>query len=98
MAHTNTGTIQKIRNLNRVQEFKELSKIEDGDSKCASCSEGKISKASHSERDKKKREILELAHSDLSGKIRPISYKGDQYLQLLVDDASGATWAGYYET
>ena len=35
-------------------------------------------------------------HSDISGKITPQGYNGDQYSQLLIDDGSGAIWFSSY--
>lgn len=67
--------------------LKELSKIDDGDTKYSSCTEGEISKVPHRSRKKKKGDVLELVHSDLSSKIEPVSYNRDQYIQLLDDDA-----------
>ena len=93
LAHTNEGAIKRMLNEKVLSGINKLSENSDADTTCASCSEGKMKKTSHPRRDKKKRDNVELDHSDLSGKISPVSYKGNKYVQLLVDDASGAIWA-----
>ena len=83
-----------MKNLNCAHGFKDLTELDNGDSKCASCTEGKAKKESHHRQDKKKRDTLELVHSDLSGKITPVSYNGHQYLScwlMMPVEQSGQT-------
>ena len=60
---------------------------------CDSCCEGKIHKQPFVKLEtRKKRQPLELIHSDVCGKITPSSTGGGQYFLTLIDDSTRYTW------
>ena len=84
-------TIEKTLSCNAVKGMEKLKKL-DNENVCESCCDGKQFKSSHKRVERKSREILELVHTDLIGPINPLRIDNQKFIQLLVDNASGAIW------
>lgn len=91
-AHVSVRTLQDMLKLNAAYGLDILQNATKGDNICKACCDGKATKSSHKSREKSKKDVLELVHSDLAGKIKPKGLNGEEYMQLLVDDVSGAMW------
>ena len=65
---------------------------------CVSCAEGKMSRSAFPKKVKKSRDILELVHSDVCGKINTKSLSNAEYFLTFIDDATHYTWVYFLQT
>ena len=91
LGHTPITKIRKMKELNCIKGLKDV-KNSNEVIECETCPEGKMTKVTHKRKEKEKRQVLELVHSDLMGPISPSGYLGQKYIQILLDDVSGAIW------
>lgn len=82
--HTAVGTLLEMERLNAVEALDGLKSIKKNI--CSSCVDGKATKSPHLAREKKSREVLQLMHTDLVVKIKPVGLNGEQHCHLLTDD------------
>jgi len=62
------------------------------DDVCSGCALGKYAKAPFLGRDTRTTGILDLVHSNLSGRMSSPSLSGHEYYVLFIDDYSRKTW------
>ena len=65
---------------------------------CIGCAMGKYAKAPFSGSDCRAIEILDLIHSDVSGRMSSPSLSGYEYYVLFIDDYSMKTWIFFFKT
>ena len=82
----NFDNLIKISKNKRVRGIPSLRKLDMG--LCKNCQIGKMGKISFKSKDYHSKEVLELVHTDLCGRIRIERYNGDKYFILFVDDYS----------
>ena len=62
---------------------------------CAECKLGKTTAVPHKPSSSETREVGEILHADLIGKVYPPSLGGSQYVLTVVDDAYGGSWVRF---
>jgi hypothetical protein len=88
MGHLHHGTLRIAREITTgIPEFS----IEHDDV-CRGCPLGKYTKAPFMGRDNNTTGILDLVHSDISGRMSSPSLSGHDYYVLFTDDDSRKTW------
>eukprot|EP00253_Pinus_taeda_P014532 PITA_14532 len=65
---------------------------------CRGCAMGKFSKSPFPSRDSRATGILDLIHSDVSGRMSHVSLSGYKYYVLFIDDHSKRTWIYFLKT
>ena len=88
--HASVATSKRMHDTNAVDGLDAVMSTKDVDEVCEACVEGKATSTPHRRRVKSTKKPLELAHTDLCGPISPSGRNGERYMQLLVDDYSGA--------
>jgi hypothetical protein len=88
MGHLHHGALRIAREITTgISEFS----IEHDDV-CSGCALGKYAKAPFLGRDTRTTGILDLVHSNLSGRMSSPSLSGHEYYVLFIDDYSRKTW------
>lgn len=88
--HTAVGTLRRMQETNAVHGLDALKSTKKVDNICEACVDGKAASHPHPRKEKSTTKVLELMHTDICGPIDPPSMHGDRYVQLMVDDYSGA--------
>ena len=91
MYHGAFGTLREI--TTSVPDFS----IDHFDT-CRGCAMGKFAKSPFPSSDSKATEILDLIHSDVSGRMSHVSLSGYEYYVLFIDDHSRRTWIYFLKT
>eukprot|EP00253_Pinus_taeda_P013052 PITA_13052 len=65
---------------------------------CRGCAMGKFSKSPFPSSDNKATGILDLIHSDVSGRMSHVSLSGYEYYVLFIDDHARRTWIYFLKT
>lgn len=96
LGHPNSEVMKLLSYSSDIRDKEYLRGCKLSKTSCISCAEGKMSKLPHTAALKERLEsqprvnkIMEMVHTDLSGKISPQSYPGGfRYFQLFIDDHS----------
>ena len=88
--HTSVATLKRMHDTNVVDGLDAVMSTKNVDEVCEACVEGKAASTPQRRREKSTKKPLELMHTDLCGPISPSGTNGERYMQLLVDDYSGA--------
>ena len=65
---------------------------------CRGCAMGKFAKSPFPSSDSRATGILDLIHSDVSGRMSHVSLSGYEYYVLFIDDHSRRTWIYFLKT
>ena len=65
---------------------------------CRGCAMGKFAKTHFPNSDSRVTGILDLIHSDVSGRMYHVSLSGYEYYVLFIDDHSRRTWIYFLKT
>jgi hypothetical protein len=94
MGHLHHGALRILRDISTgLPDFG----IEQYDV-CRGCAMGKYAKAPFPASDSRSAGILDLIHSDVSGRMSSPSLSGYQYYVLFIDDYSRKTWIYFLKT
>ena len=94
MGHLHHGALRILRDITTgLPDFS----IEQYDV-CRGCAMGKYAKAPFPASDSRSAEILDLIHSDVSGRMSSPSLSGYLYYVLFIDDYSRKTWIYFLKT
>ena len=96
--HTSVSTLNRMQETNAVHGLESIKSTKDVNGICEACVQGKATSTPHRRREKKTKRALELMHTDLCGPISPTGMNGERYIQLLVDDYSGAIFVSTMAT
>ena len=94
MGHLHHGALRVLRDISTG--FPDFS-IEQYDV-CRGCAMGKYAKAPFPASDSRSAGILDLIHSDVSGRMSSPSLSGFEYYVLFIDDYSRKTWIYFLKT
>ena len=86
--------ITNLKRMNSNNIVKGMSfSVNDDSFFCKNCVDGKIHRTPFPKNDSKRERMpFELIHSDICGKLNPLSLGGGQYFVTFIDDASRYTW------
>jgi hypothetical protein len=94
MGHLHHGALRILREITiGIPDFS----VEHHDV-CRGCAMGKYTKASFPSSDSRAAGILDLIHSDVSGRMSSTSLSGFEYYVLFIDDYSKKTWIFFLKT
>ena len=94
MAHLHHGALRILREITTgVPDFS----IEHYDV-CKGCAMGKYTKPDFPAKDSKAASILDLIHTDVSGRMSHVSLSGFEYYVIFIDDYSKKTWIFFLNT
>eukprot|EP00253_Pinus_taeda_P032870 PITA_32870 len=94
MGHMYHGALRTLREITTgVPDFS----IDHFDT-CGGCAMGKFAKSPFPSSDSRATGILDLIHSDVSGRMSHVSLSGYEYYVLFIDDHSRRTWIYFLKT
>eukprot|EP00253_Pinus_taeda_P033059 PITA_33059 len=94
MGHMYHGALRTLREITTgVPDFS----IDHFDT-CRGCAMGKFSKSPFPSSDNRATRMLDLIHSDVSGRMFHVSLSGYEYYVLFIDDHSRRTWIYFLKT
>eukprot|EP00253_Pinus_taeda_P020875 PITA_20875 len=94
MGHMYHGALRTLRKITTgVPDFST-----DHFDTCRGCAMGKFAKSPFPSSDSKATGILDLIHSDVSGRMSHVSLSGYQYYVFFIDDHSRRTWIYFLKT
>ena len=94
MGHMYHGALRTLREITTgVPDFSS-----DQIDTCRGCAMGKFSKSPFPSSDSRSTGILDLIHTDVSGRMSHVSLSGYEYYVLFIDDHSRKTWIYFFET
>ena len=94
MGHMYHGSLRTLREITTgVPDFNT-----DHFDTCRGCAMGKFAKSPFPNSDSRATRILDLIHSDVSGRMSHVSLSGYEYYVLFIDDHSMRTWIYFLKT
>eukprot|EP00253_Pinus_taeda_P014280 PITA_14280 len=94
MGHVYHGALRTLREITTgVPDFST-----DHFDTCRGCAMGKFAKSPFPSSDSRATGILDLIHSDVSGRMSHVSLSGYEYYVLFIDDHSRRTWIYFLKT
>lgn len=91
-------TLKKMESANAVRGLGAVQFTKKVGSVCEECGDGEAMNKPYPPHEKSTKNVLELMQADLSGPMNRKGLNGEKYMQLLVDDYSGAMWVSSLKT